>query len=1709
MTYKLSSMLQMAAALLGVLLSLAMLAGQVQAQTITNVAHARWSHADRAFTGQSNQVQLEVQAAPSAIETFVAQTITAGNAEALLHRPAFCQARSRSAQSPIGEPISTAVIRSSVITAGRELLFRIDLSAANIDPAAIDALDVILTADSGDQERLTVYETMANSGEFVGSITTRRMPPALVPLDCVLSLEDGNQIVIGVLDSAGNTSVLSSTVDVLADPFGVVFDSETGTLVDGATVSLVDAITGQPAQVFAEDGITAWPSSLISGAPVTDAAGNITRMGTGEFWFPQTNPGTYRLAVTPPPPYTAPSLVLPEQIARVTRPDGRAFVIGDGSYGNAFSLTSPVPVQIDIPLDRPGTAVSLTKTASRRQAQPGDAIFYTLAVRNADPDRARSGVVLTDSPSRWLRFRRDSVRIDGAPALDDAVDIADDGQTLSFALGAIAAGGERRVTYAMTVAPDAPPGHAENRASAIDSVGRHSEASASVEVLRDTIAGHMTIIGRITAGRCDIGDEPQRIGIPGIRVMMEDGSFAITDADGRYHFDGIVPGTHVVQASRMTLPEGGEFIDCTRSSRSQGSAISRLVTGQGGSLAVVDFHATVPDGVLTELREQTRPLAILGRSGSDIAALEPSVSGIAETVPAIGDAGVDWLASGDGDIDWLAPTVDANPRAPSIRVAIRHRRGQMVNLFVDGERISPLAFEGVLRPAEGRWEVSHWRGVSLNGGRTVLTAQVISGAGAVIAELEREVHFTTIPARVELVREQSTLVADGRTAPVVAIRVLDAAGLPMREGVSGEFRVNSPYQSAEEVARQQINQLSRRGPSSARWTVGGSDGIALIELAPTMVSGSLHLDFRFDDGEVSRDQQLDAWIVPGDIEWTVVGLAEGTLGARSVAENMERVGNFESDLGDDARLALYAKGQVLGRYLVTIAYDSAAQEDDARLLGTLDPDAYYTVFADGSHRSFDAASREKLYVRIETASFYALYGDFESGFDETRLTRYQRVATGILAEARQEQLSVRGFGAQIGTRFRRDEIQGQGISGPYDLSGRSIVPNSETVTLEVRDRFRSEIIVSSQVLTRFSDYDIDPLSGTITFRQPVLSRDFDMNPQFIVVDYEVDNLGDGQLNAGIRAEWESRDGSVRLGTTAISDQGDGPRTLIGGLDLRAYIGDATEIRAEVAASRADQSTATGWLVEAQHQTGTLDILAYARSTGTDFGVGHQNGVELGRRKVGVDTRARLTEDLTVLGSVWQDESLSDAARRQAAEVELGYTTLSTDFRLGFAHFTDRLPDSSTNSSTVLEGGVTQRAFDNRMEISASTSIALDQAQSADLPTRHRLGARYAITNDVRILGNYEIADGSEFTSSTLRGGLEITPWMGGLVNTSLGQQDISELGARSFAAFGLSQTLQINPELSLDATFDSNWTLDGAPATDDLVNIQQPLSSGGQFGQGGGLFEQFTAITVGAAWRRDRWNATARGEYRDGEFANRTGFTAGLIRELGEGRMLGSGFTWTQAEGENGADSEIFDAALAWAHRPGDSEFAVLSKIEFRSDKVTDAIAGETGPAGRTALLVDGDAKSSRLIGSVSANWSPHEFDDADHDGNGLVAGLARRSELGVFLGLRHNFDRFEGFDFASDTLLAGVDARLGVGEGIELGTSITVRADFDGATSYAIGPNIGFVPIEGVLLTVGYNFAGFNDPDFTAARNTDEGIYAAVRMKFDADTFSFLGLGR
>ncbi|MBU6266305.1 MAG: DUF11 domain-containing protein [Sphingomonadales bacterium] len=1681
----------MAVALLCALLGLFLPQADAQTTgtTISNTANAHWTFQGVESSTSSNTVAFALTIPPVTLNTFV-QSPTLANALA------FAPSRCGNALLPVpginGNTAVASLEQSTKLYIGDTFYFRLVAAQANKDPNAVEAITTELVTTSGDRETITIYETGPNTGVFIGAMPTTAIPPDPVAGDCRLSVASGDEISIHCLVDGRVTPIAVATLDVLADPYGFVFDSEDGTAIDGATVRIVDAQTGAPAQVFALDGVTAWPNTIVTGQPITDGAGVVYKLNSGEYRFPLVRNGNYRLVVEPPQPYKAPSTADPAGMAGLKRHDGNAVLVSAPSFGAAFAVTTPDPIHIDIPVDRPPVAVSVVKSVSRPSAQPGDLLGYAITVRNIDPIHVKRDVVVVDAPSPALRLRADSVRVDGI-SHPEVITIAPDGRGLTARLGNLAPGQSRTVTYAMTVRADAPAGQALNKAAATDARGLTGYGSAVVKIEPDGLTARMTLIGRVTAGGCSTTEAHP--GVPGIRVMLEDGSFAVTDGDGRYHFDGVTPGDHVVQAMQATLPDGAEFARCHGSVRQAGSAISRFVSGQGGSLAVADFHVK---------GWNPAPKAPAAKDGS--------TPGVASDREAAGGE-TDWLALGNGPNAFLFPGVDHNPRAPALRVVIRHRPDQKIDLSIDGKPVDKVSYDGLKVAADRTYAVSIWRGLPLERETSHLVAVVRNANGSQAERLERDVHFNQTPAQIEIVRERTRLVADGRTRPVLALRILDRNGRPVHAGISGELTLGQPYESAEALDAMQSRALSGLGRAAPHWVVKGDDGIALVELAPTMVSGRLALDFTFGDRDQQRHQSLEAWVVPGDLKWTLVGLAEGAVGSRDLADIMEKTGRFDSDLGRHARVAFYAKGRVLGS-LLTAAYDSAKQKDDQRLLGAIDPRAYYTVYADGATRRFDSASREKYYIRIEARKFSAMFGDYETGFTQTQLARYQRTLTGVQAEGNFGRLHVQGFGAKVSSTHRRVEFQGAGLSGPYALGATTILANSETVTLQVRDRFRSEVIVSTTPLSRFVDYDVDLLTGAITFKRPILSRDADLNPQFIVVEFDTDPaLGNGgALNGGLRADWTSANGKLRVGTTAISEKGDTARTSVQAIDLRARPSANTEIRAEASVSETAGVAATAWLVEAEHHDRRLDLLAYARSVEQGFGTGSVSGAEAGRRKLGMTARYRVTEALSFSGSSWYDDSLTDATHREAVQVKGEYRTQATTLRLGVSTILDHLATGDANS-TVIDAGATRRLLNNRLELEAATSFGIGGTDAIDLPARHSLTARYSLTPTVKLTGTYEIATGNAIRARTGRVGLELQPWHGARAMAGFGKQDIAEYGARSYAAFGLAQTLDVGKSVTLDATVDANKVLGGFDLA-KVVNAAQPASSGGQLNGNGQLAENFTAVTLGGTWRRERWTVTARGEWRDGELAARKGLTVGAIRQLGEGKVLGAGLAITDAQGADGSLSKTTTGAIAYASRPGYSSFAYLTKLEYRADRIAAATAqpgaaltaGVAGTATSVFSAGNVNANSRRLIASFSGNWSPRghlKNQDGDEE-------LTQRTEIGVFAALRHNFDKYDGYTLAGTTLLGGIDAHIRLGDRFEIGGVASIRTNLtDHTTQFSVGPAIGFSPSRDVAFTLGYNIAGYRDRDFAAAQSTTKGVFASLKAKFDANSFGFLGLHR
>ncbi|MCG8434439.1 MAG: hypothetical protein MJA83_10445, partial [Gammaproteobacteria bacterium] len=423
--------------------------------------------------------------------------------------------------------------------------------------------------------------------------------------------------------------------------------------------------------------------------------------------------------------------------------------------------------------------------------------------------------------------------------------------------------------------------------------------------------------------------------------------------------------------------------------------------------------------------------------------------------------------------------------------------------------------------------------IHLQDGPNTLEAVIRDKNHRIVEKLNRTVHYSGSPVRAELVPELSHLVADGKTKPVIAVKFYDRWGHPARAGSAGKFQLSEPYRIYEDLIELQERQLLSFKPRQPLYKIL-NDGIALIELAPTTESGSVVFDFEFNR---ERSQQLRAWLQSAAREWILVGIAEGTGGYNDVSGNMENLddANIDEDYFQDGRIAFFAKGQVKGKYLLTVAYDSDKQSDlgEDGLFQTIDPDRFYTIYGDATEQRYDAPSIRKLYVKIEKDRFFALFGDFDTGLDYTELSRYSRRFNGLKSEYATDKFSVKAFAAESTQAFIKDELQGDGTSGLYQLSRQRIIPNSETITIEIRDRFRSEVIVSSQTMTRHLDYNIDYFAGTIFFKRPVPTRDDQFNPVFIVADYEVNGLGEEDVIAGGRAAAHLMDNKLELGATVI------------------------------------------------------------------------------------------------------------------------------------------------------------------------------------------------------------------------------------------------------------------------------------------------------------------------------------------------------------------------------------------------------------------------------------------------------------------------------------------------------------------------------------------------------------------------------------------------
>ena len=329
-----------------------------------------------------------------------------------------------------------------------------------------------------------------------------------------------------------------------------------------------------------------------------------------------------------------------------------------------------------------------------------------------------------------------------------------------------------------------------------------------------------------------------------------------------------------------------------------------------------------------------------------------------------------------------------------------------------------------------------------------------------------------------------------------------------------------------------------------------------------------------------------------------------------------------------------------------MAYDSAREKTRARPLhGTIEPDRYYLLYGDGTEQRFEAASQSKLYLKIERRQFVALFGDFDTGFTVTELTRYNRSLSGFRADYAGEALRCQA--SRPRTRALRPRRARRATARRACITCRAR-PSSRAATScasKCATAYPREVVVETRELSRFIDYDLDYERARCSSRSRCRAATQKLNPG--LHRRRLRSATGGEADGGRRARGGKFAGDkLEIGASAVSRGRAAGDTRLMGTDLtlapdrreRA----ARRSRAVAVGRSAARPDASAWLVEGKHVSEHLEARAWARETGSGFGVGQQLTADTGTRSAGVDARYKLTERWAARG-----EATSRRTRRAA------------------------------------------------------------------------------------------------------------------------------------------------------------------------------------------------------------------------------------------------------------------------------------------------------------------------------------------------------------------------------------------------------------------------------------------------------------------------------
>ena len=1426
---------------------------------------------------------------------------------------------------------------------------------------------------------------------------------------------------------------------------------------------------------------------------------------------------------------------------------------------------SDLSSQINIVDDNP--ALVVTKESDVKSAELGDYVNYTINITN-NGNATAYDVQLKDALPRGFDYVDSSVRVSPATAIDinqkQTTEFKSDGKYQVLNLGNMANGESKKITYRVLIGASSLGGDGINRAIAVANneqgqslVSR--EAQWKIDVARGVMNTDGIVIGKVyhDINRDGIQQkEDGELGVAGVRIYMENGNFVVTDPEGKYNFYGVSAKTHVLKVDRTTIPRETELV--TQSNRNAGDAGSRFVDLKYGELHRADFAIVGGMGDSTqrlnaELIARSKSVSAkndtLEQAVKTALTLEPNYD--ADTTDNVDASGCN--INGDLDlgnncdsaivndiigeatdrvdmaVTTIAPPVEkeleeylkdvANNNVTFINlnegqqlstykqmVQVQAPLGSIFTLYANGKAVSEQQIGKTAEQEKQNVMAFDYYAVDLQRGKNSLRGVATDINGKVISEQTIKVLTPDSLQSIDYRTQAQLVAADGISEYQIVVSLKDRDNRPYIGTTSLTLDTNIGRINLEDSSKDQ---------AGTQVTVSG--GELLIPVIASSVPGK---------GELVIDTGSSKQVIP--LQFTAqlrpliaVGIVEGAISLKDFdgSSITDAQGAFEQELNDFAgnddytasgRAAMFLKGKVRGDYLLTLAYDSDKKGE--RLFRDIEPGEYYPVYGDSSAKGFDAQSTSKLYVRLDKGRSFAMYGDLKTQVDNDegiKLGQYNRTLTGLKAQFEDNNTRITTFLAETSTSQRVNETRGLGISGPYPLAENfdAVLENSETVEVITRDANNPGLIISRETLTRFADYEIDPISRSLFLKSPIASQDIAGNPIYIRVTVEVDEGGEDYLVGGIAAKQQLTN-KIAVGGSYINSDDPLNKEELASVNSVIKFNDKLKLVAEYAMNKADNPN-----FQASNQINTTELdktdvegnalrvelnfdnkkntraKAYYNDADEGFVTG-ASPLTAGRTESGLEIVHALNNKKTALKleGVRTEDHTTDASRegvQASIEQRLSENVVG---EIGVRYYKQDATAASRNTQAATD--VVDVTDDTLFNDDIINQSALNGVSDADkdiegTTVRARITSRLPKLNNSLVFAEYEQDIENSSRNATSIGGETPIGSLGrlyarhDLINSLSGSYGLDDTDERQRTVVG----------------FDANYMKDGKVYSEyrmrDAISAREAEAAIGlknKWYVKEGLTLNTLLERVESLEGEDNNNATAAGfgvEYlakenykASGRFEKRWGETsdtllgsAGIAYRYTDEITLLAKDTYSRIDYNDG-DRTINRFQLGAAYRDYDSnQLDMLAKLEYRLDD--NNTGDDTYQKDTTVWSWNGNYHPTRPL-TVSGRYAGKY---TEYKADGLTSNNTAHAVYG-----RGLYDISERWD-----------------AGLQAGTYWNDQAD---DLAYMLGAEVGYSPMTNLWLSLGYNFMGFEDEDIAYDDSTQEGAYFRLRFKFDEDLF-------